>query len=253
MIRALHQTLATPALAAFLLLALAGCESSTKSPGESKADAANFARSDGATTSRSPDVRLAQDTAAPSTPTPDAAQTRADVVIPDTALSGRDAARDSAALSPDTWVVVDSTPPRADTAVRGDAALRVDTLAPDSAVKPSDAEMLACTIVDPAPAMGHLSPKELKAILDSSEDPYLINVKGTSIANIPGTDAVLASDVPGIEALVGGKLCANIILYCRSGATSQTVGNQLVAKGYQHVRDLSGGINAWTAAGYLTE
>jgi hypothetical protein len=116
-----------------------------------------------------------------------------------------------------------------------------------------DAGALPCQTATAPATLEHLTPLELKTILDGSDDPYLINVKGTSIPNSPGNDAVLASDVPGIEALVEGNLCADIILYCRSGNTSQTVGEQLIAKGYLRVRDLEGGITTWTAAGYPTE
>lgn len=184
---------------------------------------------------------------------PDANQVRADLAIPDTFTGNKDVGREAAAIPADTLVAVDSTPAAADTAAGLDASPRPDALATDTLIKGSDTAGSTCNPVVPTPALTHLTAQELKAILDSSENPYLINVKGTSIANIPGTDGVLASDVPGIEALVGKDLCADIILYCRSGATSQTVGNQLVAKGYQRVRDLTGGIGAWTAAGYATE
>ena len=141
---------------------------------------------------------------------------------------------------------------RADATALRDASPPADAVAADTLVEDPAVEVLPCQVTEPV-TLVHLTPLELRTILDSSEDPYLINVKGTSIANIPGTDAVLVNDVPGIEALVGGDLCADIILYCRSGNTSQTVGNELIANGYLHVRDLEGGITAWTAAGYPTE
>lgn len=258
MIRVLRPSLCARALATLCLMVLAACGSSTKGSGDPIPDAGKqtgvdaFVPPQGSDASPGKDTGtlLNKDTAPTESPSPDAYQARADLAVPDMA-SSKDAGRE-AAVSPDT-MVADSAPARVDALVREDAVLRGDALAPDSVVRESDASALACNIVVPTPPLVHLTPKELKTILDSSEDPYLINVKGSSIANIPGTDAVLASDVPGIEALVGKKLCANIIIYCRSGVTSQTVGNQLVAKGYQNVRDLSGGINAWTAAGYPTE
>jgi rhodanese-related sulfurtransferase len=261
MTRMLRPSLFTRVLAASCLLVITGCGASGKNSGDTIADAAAHPSADAkepSLVSDAPankdveaplnkDAPLAKDTTPAVTP-PDATQPRTDLVIPDA-----NAGREAAPLPTDTMANVDGAPTRVDTIVRNDATLRADALAPDSGVKEPDAEALACNIVTPTPPLGHLTPAQLKSILDSSEDVYLINVKGSSIANIPGTDAVLASDVPGIEALVGKKLCANIIIYCRSGVTSQSVGDQLVAKGYQHVRDLSGGINAWTAAGYATE
>jgi rhodanese-related sulfurtransferase len=262
MIRELRPSLFARVLTASCLLLLAGCGASDKNADDTIADAAVHPSADGNERSlvsdgpASKDVQaplnkdapLAKDTGSAVTPGPDATQPRADLAIPDTS-----AGQEAAPLPTDTMVTADGAANPVDTTARGDATVRVDALGPDSTVKATDAELLACQIVEPTPPLGNLTPQQLKEILDSGEDAYLINVKGTSIANIPGTDAVLANDVAGIEALVGKKLCANIIIYCRTGATSQSVGNQLVAKGYQKVRHLSGGITAWTAAGYATE
>lgn len=164
------------------------------------------------------------DATGPETKTPDVASRKEDAAVPD-------------ALPPDAAL------PKADTRLADVVSPGADTVAPDSKAGAACAQ-------EP---FVHLSPSELKSLLDGGEDPFLINVKGSSIKNIPGTDAVLASDVPGIEALVKNDVCANIVLYCRSGGTSQTVGSQLITKGYRRVRDLAGGITAWEAAGYPTE
>lgn len=213
----------------------------------------------------SADARFVADADAAATAdlvTPDASTTKADA-----ALSATDVPADAFGVEPDTRtptptpdlapeVLPDVAP---DVASGKPDAATPDASAPDVAPtgKPDaatsdtapEAAIAACT---QAPFV-HLSPAELKALLDSGEDPILVNVKGTSIENIPGTDVVLANDVPGIESFVKRDLCANIVLYCRTGATSQSVGSQLVAKGYTHVRDLAGGITAWKAAGYATQ
>jgi rhodanese-related sulfurtransferase len=196
------------------------------------------------------DAALAKDTPVSVTPVPDAAQVHSDLAAPDTSSAPKDSAREAAPVPTDT--TADTTPLGPDTATHGDALPVGDTQLPDGQVKTSDGGT-ACNPSGTPATMVHLTAQELKAILDSTEKPYLINVKGSTIANIPGTDAVLASDVPGIEALVKKDLCADIIIYCRSGVTSQSVGTQLIAKGYQRVRDLKDGIGAWTAAGYPTE
>jgi phage shock protein E len=182
---------------------------------------------------------------------------------------GQDAV-DERSVTPDA--ASDPTP-AGDKSAPSDSAGKADAVSPDlpsadeklatadiAAAKPEAADLLSRDLLAGTDAAActqtpftHLTPLELKTLLDGGEDPFLINVKGDSIKNIPGTDAVLANDVPGIEALVKQDLCANIVLYCRSGGTSQSVGSQLVTKGYKRVRDLAGGIQAWEAAGYPTE
>jgi rhodanese-related sulfurtransferase len=169
------------------------------------------------------------------------APVRADVPGPEVAVIRADA------------LVPDAESPRPDVAPFDDASPRSDTGGPEAAVPGGDAASSGCKLDGGAAAFVHMTPLELKTLLDGSEDPFLINVKGTSIGQISGTDAVLVNDIPGIEARVGGDLCADIILYCQSGGTSQSVGTQLIAKGYVHVRDLAGGITAWKAAGYPTQ
>ena len=266
--------------AAVLLFALSGCGLATKdavdavvddSAGSPKADVVVQGGPADATTSR-PDARVTDArTSQADALARDAKLDRADAIAPDAGRISDDAdgvetipvgngdASPEKDASPEVvpgrsdLVAVDNAPPRADATVLGDASSRADAGPPDTLGEDPDAEALPCKATGGSVSLGHLTPPELKTILDGSEDPYLINVKGTSIPNIPGTDAVLVDDIDGIEALVGGNLCADIILYCRSGNTSQTVGAQLIAKGYLQVRDLEGGITAWTAAGYPTE
>ncbi len=257
------------ASAGLLLLTLAGCASSAKSP-NGAVDAA-------------PDARASTDT----TPAgePDGSGAKTDAVAADTAIPLGDAvaadagpgdaqARDTADLradaaaletGPDRVAGPDVTGIRADAAAAevqpplpdaekpgADTVFRGDASPAEAAGTGPETSLPGCNL-DGGASLVRLTALELKTLLDGGEDPFLINVKGAAIGSIPGTDAVLVNDIPGIEALVGGDHCANIILYCQSGATSQGVANQLIAKGYVHVRDLSGGITAWKNAGYPTE
>jgi rhodanese-related sulfurtransferase len=200
-----------------------------------------------------PDATVKADTSTPDSVTPsDTAPAKADTAISDSAAlpeagtakpdgSLQDASASDGATGKADAII-------SDTLAAPDAS-KADATTPDG-TKPDDARTAACVR---ATSVAHLSPSELKALLDSGEDPFLINVKGESIGKIPGTDAVLVNDIPGIEALVNHDSCANIVLYCLSGGTSQSVGSQLIAKGYNRVRDLAGGITAWKAAGYPTE
>jgi rhodanese-related sulfurtransferase len=178
---------------------------------------------------------------------PDVLAAPADTTGPESPAAAPDTAPDLASRKDDAAVpdalVSDTVPSKGDTGLADVMPAAAEVAAPDGKTGATCAQE---TFV-------HLSPSELKTLLDGGEDPFLINVKGSSIKNIPGTDAVLANDVPGIEALVKNDVCANIVLYCRSGGTSQTVGSQLITKGYRRVRDLAGGITAWEAAGYPTE
>jgi rhodanese-related sulfurtransferase len=270
------------ALAALLLLALPGCTTSATSPVET-VDAAPDTRSstDTAYSPGAPDaIDVVSDVlAADTSPVRgDATTLRADAIAPDAEPVSDDAeARDTASARPDT-APPDTAPDRFDVAVPDTAVIRTDSAAPevrppapDAArpdVKPdtrgdsaaadatgtgAETALSICALDGSAPPLVHLTPLELKTLLDSAEDPFLINVKGESIGLIPGTDAVLVDDIPGIEALVGGDHCANIILYCQGGSSSQSVATQLIAKGYMRVRDLAGGITAWKNAGYPTE
>ncbi len=101
----------------------------------------------------------------------------------------------------------------------------------------------------------HLSPQQLKDLL-GAKDFYLVNVRSPTAPDIPGTDLDLQTGtdatptVTAIENLVNHNLCANIVIYCVTGGTSQRVGAQLISDGYLSVRDLQGGITAWQAQGF---
>jgi rhodanese-related sulfurtransferase len=235
----------TRALAFLSLVALScfapACGSSAKS---SEPDAAVLGPD-----AAGPDLTVSSPDTKPAAP--DAASGKTDAAVPDAIV----AAPDTTSVTPDT-AISDAIAawPDASSAVPDAAASKTDGVVADAA---SDG-ISDSTSASPETAtcaqetFKHLSPLELKTLLDGGEDPYLINVKGTSISSIPGTDAVLADDIPGIEALVKHDPCANIVIYCRSGGISQSVGTQLIAKGYRRVRDLAGGIIAWSAAGYPT-
>jgi rhodanese-related sulfurtransferase len=101
----------------------------------------------------------------------------------------------------------------------------------------------------------HLSPQQLKDLL-AAKDFYLVNVRSPNAPNIAGTDLDLQTStdvtptVTAIENLVNHNLCADIVIYCVTGGTSQRVGSQLISDGYLSVRDLQGGITAWQAQGF---
>jgi rhodanese-related sulfurtransferase len=101
----------------------------------------------------------------------------------------------------------------------------------------------------------HLTPQQLKDLL-AAQDVYLVNVASPKAPNIAGTDLDLqtgsdaTATVTAIESLVNHNTCADIVVYCVTGNTSQRVATQLISDGYLRVRDLQGGITAWQNQGF---
>jgi rhodanese-related sulfurtransferase len=98
--------------------------------------------------------------------------------------------------------------------------------------------------------LARLTPAEAKALIDTSH-PVVINVHVPYEGDIPGTAVDIPYDnVDAIAAYLDHDLCADVLLVCKTGGMSLSAGNELIKRGYQRVRDLSGGMVAWQAAGY---
>jgi rhodanese-related sulfurtransferase len=95
-----------------------------------------------------------------------------------------------------------------------------------------------------------LPPSEAATLMADSH-PVVINVHIPYAGDIPGTNADISYlDVDAIEAFVHHDRCADLLLVCLSGHMSVLAGEELIRRGYLRVRDLDGGMMAWTAAGY---
>ena len=138
-------------------------------------------------------------------------------------------------------------------AVRMDAVEAAPRMDATESAKPVDAVAFDSgkPVTDLAPAMlGEMSPTQLHDAL-ANKDFLLIDVHYPNAGSIPGTDARIAyNDVPALVAFIGPNLDSKVVLTCLSGGMSRQAGDALVARGYRNISELTGGMNAWTAAGY---
>lgn len=172
-----------------------------------------------------------------------------------------EAATSSADVSVDSPPVpldVPASPDSPTDAEAEEAAVRMDATeapgVPDAAgfeaAKP-DAVTIDIAATDLAPAaLGEISPQQLHAAL-ANKDFLLIDVHTPNAGSIPGTDARIAySDISALVAFIGPNLDTKVVLTCLMGGMSKSAGNALVALGYRNISELTGGMSAWTAAGY---
>jgi len=93
-----------------------------------------------------------------------------------------------------------------------------------------------------------VSSKELGDML-VNKDFKLIDVHTPEQKHISKTDAFIPYDeIEKIVQILPDKN-EKIVLYCRSGSMSKIVANELIARGYTNVFDLSRGLNEWTSEG----
>jgi sulfur-carrier protein adenylyltransferase/sulfurtransferase len=88
--------------------------------------------------------------------------------------------------------------------------------------------------------------KELKQRRDAGEDVFVLDVREPyeyQIANLGGT-LMPMNDVPKRLAELDRE--REIVVHCKSGGRSQRAAEFLQQAGYAKVKNLTGGIDAWT-------
>lgn len=100
-----------------------------------------------------------------------------------------------------------------------------------------------------------ISVSGLKSALDSGEPPTVIDVKGSgdyALSHIAGSTWIPRGDLERrIESIVPSK-SEDLVITCDSGLRASLAAATLREMGYENVRWLEGGLNAWTAAGNET-
>lgn len=101
--------------------------------------------------------------------------------------------------------------------------------------------------VEDQPAGADLTPPQLKAKMDRGDDFLLLDVREPNevqICRLPGSVLIPMREVPRRL----GELDRNkeIVVYCRSGARSGKIADLLRSQGFANVRNLTGGILAWS-------
>ncbi|HWV62764.1 MAG TPA: DedA family protein/thiosulfate sulfurtransferase GlpE, partial [Oxalicibacterium sp.] len=105
--------------------------------------------------------------------------------------------------------------------------------------------------------MARITVNELDALLKAGNPPTIIDVRsGLAMQNgrIPGAMVISADD--DLSALViNPETDSEVIIYCAcpNEVSSARLAKRLMQRGYTRVRPLTGGIDAWVAAGYTVE
>ncbi|HWZ48276.1 MAG TPA: DedA family protein/thiosulfate sulfurtransferase GlpE [Herbaspirillum sp.] len=105
--------------------------------------------------------------------------------------------------------------------------------------------------------MARISVEELHQLFEDGLEPTVVDVRSPlsqqQEGRIPGATTVYTKDLGSFK--LDAAVDSEIIVYCAcpNEASAALVAKQLMARGYSKVRPLSGGIDAWVAAGHALD
>lgn len=97
--------------------------------------------------------------------------------------------------------------------------------------------------------MADCTPEELKRRLDEGTPPVLIDVREAeelAICALPGALHVPMGDVPSRLTELEAHAGEEVVVFCHHGVRSASVQAFLKNHGFENVRNLTGGIEAWS-------
>ena len=108
-----------------------------------------------------------------------------------------------------------------------------------------------CGVSDPAAQAGltglpEVTPTELRDELASADPPLLLDVRDPEeweISHLPSATLIPRAELP--ERVSELTQARRVVVYCRSGNRSSQATRLLLDLGFQHVRNLRGGLLAW--------
>ena len=99
---------------------------------------------------------------------------------------------------------------------------------------------------EPLSADEMISPRELAKVLKSAQPPLLLDVRSEvelQVSALPNAVHIPVEHV--VERCSELDRSRTIVTFCRNGTRSRRVVGQLKELGFKHVKNLTGGINAW--------
>ena len=82
-------------------------------------------------------------------------------------------------------------------------------------------------------------------MLEGGEDPFMLNVLGYDIPQIPDTDLAIPLQRLEGHPKLPSKIDEHIVVYCQAGVTSRMGADILQQMGYTNITNLDGGLDAW--------
>ncbi|HEY9898939.1 MAG TPA: rhodanese-like domain-containing protein [Pantanalinema sp.] len=118
-------------------------------------------------------------------------------------------------------------------------------------VRPVSAQQGVDARVEAKAEVGNVSVAEAKAMIAANPKLVLIDVREASEFGAGHIQGALLRPLPQVSNWSKGlDKGAEYLLVCRSGHRSGLAAARLVSSGFEHVTSMTGGMLAWTEAGY---